>query len=101
MTRSHLPHRKDTNQDDIVQVLRDIGASVTLLHMVGAGFPDIIVGFRGINILMEIKTDSGTLTPAESYWQDNWRGQCCIVRSPEDAIEKLLELTTRRDGLPF
>jgi len=81
--------RVDNNQAEIVQALRDVGASVQCIHTVGGGCPDIIVGHRGVNLLMEIKSEKGKLNIAESEWHRNWRGHVYIVRSVDIALECL------------
>ena len=89
--------RKDANHDDIVRFLRDAGATVQTLHQVGKGCPDVLVGWRGANLLLEIKDGSKPpskrqLTPDEGEWHDRWRGQVAIVKS-EDDVWKLLNET--------
>ena len=86
--------KADANQPDIVQTFRDLGATVQHLHTVGMGCPDIIVGFRGVNYLVEIKDGSKPpsgqkLTPPEQYFFDHWNGQVCIVNSPDAAANLL------------
>ena len=81
----------DANQGRIVRALRDVGATVTVLSQVGYGCPDILVGFRGVNYLLEIKDgekppSKQQLTPAETRWHDEWRGQAAIVNSVDAAI---------------
>lgn len=86
--------RSDANQQDIIDALRSIGATVTSLHRVGQGVPDLICGFRGVNILLEVKTVTGKLTQDESFWLDEWRGQAAIVRNVDEAIAVLEYHTT-------
>ena len=79
--------KADTNQKEIVAALRAIGATVQHLHQVGEGCPDIVVGYRGINWLFEIKRGGGaTLTPAERKWAASWRGQYAVVWSAQQAV---------------
>lgn len=82
----------DRNQPEIVQALRKAGATVQHLHTVGQGCPDILVGFRGCNLLYEIKDGEAIpskqkLTGPEKDWHDLWRGEVHIVRSADEAIE--------------
>lgn len=80
--------RVDTNQSEIVAALRGIGATVAPTHMVGHGFPDIVVGFRGANFLFEIKSgDRWKLTSDEWDWHQEWSGSVDVVTSPDQAIE--------------
>lgn len=51
----------DSNQPEIVKVLRTMGATVLLLHQVKNAF-DILVGYRGKLFIMEIK--DGNLPPS-------------------------------------
>lgn len=77
----------DQNQAALVAELRQIGASILHLHTLGKGAPDILIGYRGINTLLEIKsTPTAKLTPDEANWHALWRGQLLIVRSIEEAL---------------
>lgn len=82
----------DANQNEIVSALRKIGCSVQILSSVGKGCPDILVGFRGKNFLIEIKDGnkppSGQkLTPDQVEWHASWNGQVSVANSVEAAIE--------------
>ena len=84
----------DANQSEIVAALRELGATVTVLSQVGYGCPDILVGFRGVNYLLEIKDGAKSpsrqrLTPAEMRWHNEWRGQVAIVNSVDAAIDEI------------
>jgi hypothetical protein len=84
--------RVDANQAAIVEALRAIGASVQSLAMVGRGVPDLLVGFRSQNWLIEVKDgakpqSARRLTADEVAWHDGWRGQVATVASIEDALE--------------
>jgi hypothetical protein len=83
--------RVDRNQAEIVAVLRSVGASVQPLHTIGKGCPDLLVGHRGRNWLIEIK--DGLLPPSkrqltgdEMEWHAAWRGQVAIVSNAEEAL---------------
>ena len=83
--------RVDANQKSIVAALRKMGASVLHLHTIGKGCPDILVGFRSKNALVEIKDGAKSpsaqkLTPDEATFQAEWRGQVIIINSVDDAI---------------
>jgi len=83
--------RVDANQAQIVASLRKAGATVTPTHAAGAGFPDLAVGFRGVNYLMEIKDgekppSAQKLTAAQVKWHGMWRGQVDIVRTDAEAL---------------
>lgn len=74
-----LAARKDANQNEIVKGLRKIGASVEVINK--KGFTDLVVGWRGVNYLMEVKTEDGELTDDQVKWHAEWRGQKAIVRT--------------------
>jgi hypothetical protein len=82
-----MRHRADGNQQDIVDALRDMGVSVLILSQVGGGCPDLMLGWRGKNYLIEVKTPNGKLRPGQKEFFDTWRGRAFIVRSVEEAIE--------------
>lgn len=86
----------DANQKDIVAAFRARGASVALTHNQGKGFPDLVVGFQGVNLLVEVKDGAKIpskqkLTRDEREWHDAWRGQVCIVNDV-DQVEPLLRM---------
>jgi len=89
-----MAKRIDANQPEIVKALRQAGATVTPTHELGRGFPDLVVGFRGLNHLFEIKDGSKSpsrrkLTPDEIEWHANWRGQVKIVETVEQALRAI------------
>ncbi|MEO9648802.1 MAG: hypothetical protein ABJ360_22450 [Roseobacter sp.] len=84
----------DINQKEIVNGLRDIpGCKVTDLSNVGMGCPDILAGYRGVNYLIEIKSEwakkGKELTPAQERWHDEWTGQKAVVWSLGEAMEAI------------
>jgi len=81
--------KTDANQAEIVQALRDVGASVLVLSRVGQGVADLAVGIRGETFFLEVKTDKGKLTPREQEFMDGWRGHYAIVRTPEEALRAI------------
>lgn len=89
-----MPKRVDDNQPAIVSALRQVGATVQVLSMVGCGCPDIAVGYRGQNFFFEIKdgvkpASKRKLTGDEQIWHDNWRGHVAIVESVDDALQQI------------
>lgn len=86
--------RIDANQDQIVTALRAMGATVRIVTQ-GNGLPDLLVGFRGVTVLMEVKDgqkvpSARKLTPAEQKFFDEWRGGIvAIVNSVDEAIALL------------
>jgi hypothetical protein len=89
-----MPKRIDANQPQVVSGLRQVGATVLLLHTVGKGCPDIAVGFRGRNFLFEIKDgdkpySKRQLTPDEETFFEEWHGQVSVVNSLDDALTQI------------
>ena len=77
----------DTNQTEIVNTFRQIGASVAITSAVGKGFPDLVVGYAGRTLLVEIKsTRTAKHTPDQLAFQSTWKGNYFTVRTREDAI---------------
>ena len=81
-----MAKRVDAVQPEIVAALRQIGASVTSLHAIGHGVCDILVGYQGVNYLLECKSARGRFTPDELYWHALWKGRIAVVRSIGEAL---------------
>lgn len=89
--------RRDDNHAEVVKALRQLGCTVQDLAAVGSGCPDILVGFRGKNLALEIKDgkkppSARTLTPEQVVWHHDWRGQVVVVESVEQAIAAVTEV---------
>jgi hypothetical protein len=78
--------RTDNNHREIVEALRDAGASVFSLAAVGLGFPDLGVGFAGRNYFIEVKGPKGELNAYQKALHGMWKGQMAVVRTPEEAL---------------
>jgi Holliday junction resolvase len=92
--------KSDGNQAEIVKGLRQLGASVTILSSVGGGCPDLICGYHEKNILFECKNLEGRgdrLTPAETDWIRNWKGQIAIVFNIEQALAVIEDICIMED----
>jgi hypothetical protein len=81
----------DRNQAEIVDALRKIGATVQPLHAVGAGCPDLLVGFHGTNYLIEVKDwqkppSKRQLNPVQVEWHGGWKGQVAKIETADAAI---------------
>lgn len=82
----------DANQRRVVKELRQMGCSVAILSAVGDGCPDILVGYRGTNVLMELKDGDKSpsrrqLTPDQKEFHDTWHGPLYVVESPAQAVD--------------
>jgi hypothetical protein len=88
--------KTDANQKNVVKAFRDIGASVQILSAVGKGCPDVLVGFRGCNVLVEIKDgdkppSARKLTTDQVKWHESWAGQVCVATDITDAINQVIK----------
>lgn len=85
--------RADGNQKALVEQMRSIpGLSVVHTHTVGKGLPDLILGYKGRNYLVEVKDPSQPpskrkLTPDEVEFHESWTGSIHIVEKIEDVIK--------------
>ena len=87
----------DANHGTIRDALRAMGASVADTKSAGEGFPDLVVGYRGKTLLVEVK--DGTLPPSarkltgpQEKFHSNWRGHVCVVKNVEEAAALLMEV---------
>jgi Holliday junction resolvase len=77
----------DANQAGIITALRRCGASVVDLHAVGAGCPDLLVGFHGATWLLEVKTAKGLVRESQAAFARDWRGApVIVVRTVAEAL---------------
>ena len=81
---------RDANEPQIVAALEGVGASVIRLDKP----VDLLVGYRGRNLLLEVKTPLGPkggrshskATPEQRDFFARWRGQFSVVRTVEEAL---------------
>jgi len=69
----------------IVDALRNVGASVVSLAPMGRGVPDLLVGFRGVNYLLEVKREKGKLTADQTAFIATYNGRVYVVRTVDEA----------------
>ena len=74
-----LKARVDLNQREIVAKLRELGYTVLHLHQVGKDAPDLLIGYEGIDRLVELKSDKGKLSIGQEGFIESWRGAPVIV----------------------
>ena len=88
--------RTDSNHAEIIKALRKIpNLSVFSTHEVGKGFPDIVIGYKGINYLIEIKDgnkppSARKLTPDEVKFHQDWSGQISIIKNLDELLQIIL-----------
>lgn len=84
--------RVDDNQKEIVRQLRQLGISVRHLHTIGQGCPDLLLGYRRMNFLIELKDykkkkSQKKLTGDEEEFFKTWRGQVNKCETLEDIMK--------------
>jgi hypothetical protein len=81
--------RRDENEPAIRKAVEALGATWQPLSIPGG--PDALIGFRGENLVMEVKQPKGKLRPSQEAWHARWRGAAVIVaRTPAEAVAALL-----------
>ena len=87
--------RVDQNHDQVVTALRAAGATVQSLAGVGKGVPDLLVGYQGQTLLLEVKDgfkppSKRALNEDQLRWHGNWKGGAlAVVDSPDGALRIL------------
>jgi len=87
-------NRVDANQEQVVSALRACGATVRVVTM-GDGVPDLLVGYRGYTLLLEVKDGNKSpsaraLTLAEQKFFDEWTGGLVdVVNNVDEALDIL------------
>lgn len=94
--RSRAIAKADGNQPELVKFIRGLGASFQHTHTI-PGALDGIIGYRGIDIRVEIKDPSRPpsarrLTIEEQKTFDEWRGRKPVVIETEEDVLNLLKV---------
>lgn len=89
--------RVDGNQKKIAEIFRKAGASVACTHQLGHGFPDLVVGFNGRTILIEVKDgdkapSARQLTEDERKFHSQWQGAIAVVAHESEVLDVLATL---------
>jgi hypothetical protein len=83
--------KRDDNEGEIVAALRKAGATVRIITQ-GDGLPDLLVGYRGRTILLEVKDgnkppSARRLTEDEEAFFRDWKGgDLAVVTSVAEAL---------------
>jgi hypothetical protein len=85
MSLRKYANKRDNNETSIIKALTGVGATVWQLDQPC----DLLVGFRGVNTLMDVKDKGGTLTKDQVLFHEYWRGQIAIVWNPDDALRAI------------
>jgi hypothetical protein len=90
---TYYKKRVDENQKTIVHTFIALGASVCVLSTVGRGVPDLLIGYRGKSVLVEVKRDekAGYTEPQIKFMKE-WRGGPISRIDSVDAVIRLIKL---------
>jgi hypothetical protein len=95
-----MSKRVDDNQKEIVRGLRAVGAEVLSLANLGKGAPDLLVCFRKVWYVAELKDGSKSpsrrkLTAAETEWHQRFGQQASvhIWTSLDEALKTIGAIT--------
>jgi hypothetical protein len=89
MPRHRSIHRKDTNQNEIVDFMVKRGATVVDTSMMGEGFPDILIGYKFFSIPAEIKHPGIELNERQRKWHQEFAGAIPVLETIDDAATLL------------
>jgi hypothetical protein len=90
---------RDKNQKEITTALEKIGATVEDLGAVGDGCPDLLVGFRGGNYLIEVKMPKGKLNKKQKNWHWRYNGTVAVAYTVKEALAVVHPLLKLDDSL--
>jgi len=90
---TYYKKRVDENQKQLVHTFIALGASVLNLSTVGRGCPDLLIGYKGKSILVEIKRNSkSTFTDPQVKFMQEWRGGAVSRIDSVDAAIRLIKM---------
>jgi len=83
--------RRDSTHGAVRRTLRDLGCSVADTADLGSDFPDLVVGLRGRDYLVEAKSAKGELSDGQATFAQTWRGaKPVVLRSAQEATAWVL-----------
>ncbi len=75
--------KRDANEAEIVRALESAYCSVMKIDDL-----DLLVGFNGINFILEVKTHDGRVSKGQAELIRSWRGRKpTVVRSVQEAFQ--------------
>ena len=87
-----FPKKVDNNQLDIVKAFRSMGATVLNLSGVGKGCPDLLIGYKNISVLVEVKSKTGKFTEPQLKFMEQWQGGAVNRIDSVDGAIRLIKL---------
>lgn len=90
---TYYKKRVDENQKSIIHTFIALGASVLNLSTVGRGCPDLLIGYRGKTVLVEIKSnEKAKFTEPQIKFMQEWRGGAVSRIDSVDAAIRLIKM---------
>ena len=86
MNRTGHKGRVDLSHSEVINGLIQAGMTAKSIASVGGGIPDVIAGFRGVTVLLEVKSGNNGLTEQEEKFALNWSGSYAVVYNAEEAV---------------
>jgi hypothetical protein len=90
---TYYKKRVDENQKQLVHTFIALGATVLNLSTVGRGCPDLLIGYRGKSVLVEIKRNAkASYTEPQIKFMQEWRGGAVSRIDSVDAAIRLIKM---------
>jgi Holliday junction resolvase len=82
----------DANQSELVKIMRDMGVSVKITSSAHDGMTDLVVGFGGITVLVEVKDGSRSpserkFTQKQVEFHSSFAGAITVIETVDQAIQ--------------
>lgn len=97
----------DYNQPALVELIRAMGVSVAITSAAHDGFTDLVIGFGGVTVLVEVKDGNKEparrkLTPQQATFHGSFKGAITVIENEQQAVElvnriKKVAASTRTD----
>lgn len=78
--------KRDRVESTIVSQLRGI-PGLSVLHLSTKDAGDILIGYQGVNYLVELKSKGGRLGVNQKEFSALWNGQYAVAKTIEDVLK--------------
>lgn len=87
----------DDNQTELVGILRSLGMCVEITSAAHGGMTDLVVGYGGITVLVEVKDGKKApsdrkLTPAQIRFHERFHGAITVIETIDQAFKLASEI---------
>ena len=89
---TYYKKRVDNNQLEIIKAFQSMGATVLNLSAVGKGCPDLLIGYKNISVLVEVKSKTGKFTEPQLKFIKQWQGGAVNRIDSVDGAIRLIKL---------